>query len=119
MASSKSFTLLALTALAGFVTAGTAPFSCSQQTGPDATTCAKSGFLSGEDGKLFAVEQLSLEDCAAYCAANEACQTISYRDSRGGRCTMYGKALGDLNWFDDSYSWDVWYEMGCFSCSGK
>lgn len=58
----KHLTLVALAGLVRLATAD-APFTCSKALpGPPESTCTKSGFLSGEDGKLFAVEQLILKN---------------------------------------------------------
>ncbi|KAK7422506.1 hypothetical protein QQX98_001518 [Neonectria punicea] len=119
MFSSKSFTLLALSALAG-VASAVAPSVCSAfDPSPDGLICGDAGDIKNLNERLTAIEQLSVEQCANYCGTMAGCTTFQYRDTSGGRCVLFSSSLTDLGYLDDPYSWDVLYEMGCFECSNN
>ncbi|KPM34839.1 hypothetical protein AK830_g11728 [Neonectria ditissima] len=117
MFSPKPSTFLALSALAAVVSAD-APAVCSAvDPAPDGLVCGATGDIKNLDGRLTAIEQLSVEQCSNYCGTMAGCTTFQYRDTSGGRCVLFSSTPSDLGYLDDTYSWDQFYEMGCFECS--
>ncbi|KAH7153495.1 hypothetical protein EDB81DRAFT_932069 [Dactylonectria macrodidyma] len=119
MSSTKALVLLALSTL-GQVVSAVAPHICTAlDSAPEGAVCGKTGSMSNPFGRLFAVERLSLEQCASYCSSRGDCGTFLYSAASEGRCTLYESPVADHGFTEGETGEDSTFDVSCFSCSSN